>query len=131
MPSLPPSKFFPPAEAADANGLVGYGGVLSPEWLLDAYRHGIFPWPMGGEESPLGWWSLNPRAIFEIGSLYVSQFTGGNTDGVDRSMPTNRCVTPRDGPRTGHRMESEGRLYTESVSSLDGAVRPTTDRRRL
>ena len=73
MPPLPPSKFFPPAEAADANGLVGYGGELAPEWLLDAYRHGIFPWPMWGEEGPLGWWSLNPRAIFEMGSLYVSR----------------------------------------------------------
>jgi leucyl/phenylalanyl-tRNA--protein transferase len=76
MPTLPPSKFFPPAEAADANGLVGYGGELSPEWLLDAYRHGIFPWPMWGEDGPLGWWSLNPRAIFEMGSLYVSRRLG-------------------------------------------------------
>jgi leucyl/phenylalanyl-tRNA--protein transferase len=73
MPPLPPSKLFPPAESADVNGLVGYGGELCPEWLLDAYRHGIFPWPMFGEEGPLGWWSLDPRAIFEMGSLYVSR----------------------------------------------------------
>lgn len=73
MTLLPASKFFPPAESADADGLVGYGGDLNPEWLLDAYRHGIFPWPMWGDEGPLGWWSLDPRAIFEMGGLYISR----------------------------------------------------------
>ena len=38
-----PSEHFPPVEDADPEGLVGFGGSLSPEWLLDAYRHGIFP----------------------------------------------------------------------------------------
>src|SRR5665647_1620 len=40
---LPPSERFPPAELADPEGLVGFGGELSPEWLLDAYRPGYFP----------------------------------------------------------------------------------------
>jgi leucyl/phenylalanyl-tRNA--protein transferase len=73
MTHLPPSKYFPPAQSADEYGLVGYGGELTADWLLDAYRHGIFPWPMWGEEGPLGWWSLDPRAIFEIGSIRVSR----------------------------------------------------------
>jgi leucyl/phenylalanyl-tRNA---protein transferase len=73
MASLPRSQFFPPAESADRNGLVGVGGELSTEWLLDAYRHGIFPWPLWGDEEPLAWWSLDPRAIFEMGSLYISR----------------------------------------------------------
>lgn len=73
MTHLPPSKYFPPAESADASGLVGYGGELAPAWLLDAYRHGIFPWPMWGDEGPLGWWSLDPRAIFELGGMHVSR----------------------------------------------------------
>jgi leucyl/phenylalanyl-tRNA--protein transferase len=73
MSSLPPSHYFPPAESADANGLVGFGGELACEWLLDAYRHGIFPWPMWGDEEPLAWWSLDPRAIFEMGEMYVAR----------------------------------------------------------
>ena len=48
------------------------GGSLEPEWLLDAYRHGIFPWPMGDEELPL-WWSPDPRAIIEFDRLHVSR----------------------------------------------------------
>jgi leucyl/phenylalanyl-tRNA--protein transferase len=66
-----PSKFFPPPEAADEQGCLGIGGELNVEWLLDAYRHGIFPWPMGDLE--LAWWSPDPRAIFELGGLHVSR----------------------------------------------------------
>lgn len=70
---LPPSKFFPPAESADRHGLLGIGGRLSVEWLLDAYRHGIFPWPITGEEQVLAWWSLDPRAIFDLENFHVSR----------------------------------------------------------
>ena len=38
---------------------------------MDAYRHGIFPWPMPGH--PLAWWSPDPRAILEFDRLYVSK----------------------------------------------------------
>ena len=73
MPLLPPSKHFPPAEDADREGLVGLGGELSPEWLLDAYRHGIFPWPITDFEAPLAWWSPDPRALIEFDRLHVSR----------------------------------------------------------
>ena len=52
MNRLPPARFFPPAESATEDGLVGVGGELSPEWLLDAYGHGIFPWPVGEMRRP-------------------------------------------------------------------------------
>ncbi|MBN1589070.1 MAG: leucyl/phenylalanyl-tRNA--protein transferase [Pirellulales bacterium] len=73
MPQLPPSRFFPPADSADPDGLVAIGGRLSPEWLLDAYSHGIFPWPMGDRDEPMFWWSLDPRAIIELDGLHVSR----------------------------------------------------------
>jgi leucyl/phenylalanyl-tRNA--protein transferase len=73
MSQLRPSHLFPSAESADATGLVGFGGELTPEWLVDAYRHGIFPWPMWGDEEPLAWWSLDPRAIFQMGKMHVSR----------------------------------------------------------
>jgi len=55
------SGFLNP-ELADADGLVGVGGDLRPERILDAYRRGIFPF--FDDESPILWWSPDPRAIF-------------------------------------------------------------------
>jgi leucyl/phenylalanyl-tRNA--protein transferase len=71
MAQLSPSRFFPPAEAADADGLLGIGGRLSPDWLLDAYAHGIFPWPVTGGQDVLAWWSLDPRATIEFDRFHV------------------------------------------------------------
>jgi leucyl/phenylalanyl-tRNA--protein transferase len=73
MSLLPPSKRFPPAEDSDPEGLVGLGGELSPAWLLDAYRHGIFPWPITDFDAPLAWWSPDPRAVIEFDRFHVSR----------------------------------------------------------
>ncbi len=71
MSILPPSRFFPPAEHAGPDGLLGVGGKLSPDWLLDAYQHGIFPWPMGSQDDPIPWFSPDPRAIFPLDGVHV------------------------------------------------------------
>jgi len=67
LPLLPadPEARFPPAESAhgEPNGLLAMGGDLSPARLLNAYRHGIFPWFSEGE--PLLWWSPDPRMVFD------------------------------------------------------------------
>lgn len=57
---------FPaPANAmAEPNGLLAVGGDLSPNRLLDAYCHGIFPWY--GPDDPILWWSPDPRAVFQV-----------------------------------------------------------------
>jgi leucyl/phenylalanyl-tRNA--protein transferase len=55
----------------DELGLVGVGGDLGPARLLDAYRHGIFPWY--DDETPILWWSPDPRAVFELDGLHVSR----------------------------------------------------------
>lgn len=65
-------KFFPSPLNSTPDGLICVGGRLTPEWLLDAYRHGIFPWPVWDEE-PMAWWSLDPRAILEFEVLHVSR----------------------------------------------------------
>jgi len=72
MSEIPPSRFFPPIEAADPDGLIGFGGQLTPDWLLDAYCHGIFPWPMG-DDIPIPWWSPDPRAVIDLEGLHVSR----------------------------------------------------------
>jgi leucyl/phenylalanyl-tRNA---protein transferase len=71
MSLLSPSKYFPPAEEADPEGLVAFGGRLSPEWLLDAYSHGIFPWPITDFAAPIAWWSPDPRAVIEFDRFHV------------------------------------------------------------
>ncbi|HQU42068.1 MAG TPA: leucyl/phenylalanyl-tRNA--protein transferase [Pirellulales bacterium] len=63
------SHIFPPADAASPDGLIGIGGELSTEWLLDAYRHGIFPWPFS--DGQLAWWSPDPRAVIELDQFHV------------------------------------------------------------
>ncbi len=54
---------FPPVERAlrEPAGLLAAGGALSPDWLLAAYRQGIFPWYSAGE--PILWWSPDPRLV--------------------------------------------------------------------
>ncbi|MCC6421293.1 MAG: leucyl/phenylalanyl-tRNA--protein transferase [Gemmataceae bacterium] len=54
---------------ADAMGLVAVGGDLRPEWLLQAYRRGVFPWYAEGEA--VHWWSPDPRAILELDGFHV------------------------------------------------------------
>jgi leucyl/phenylalanyl-tRNA--protein transferase len=65
-------RFFPPPTATTPEGLLCVGGQLSPDWLLDAYRHGIFPWPMW-ENEPVAWWSPDPRAIVELDGHHISR----------------------------------------------------------
>ncbi|MEX0678436.1 MAG: leucyl/phenylalanyl-tRNA--protein transferase [Pirellulales bacterium] len=70
---LPKSKFFPPAELAEPEGVVLFGGRLTPDWLLDAYAHGIFPWPIFDGTDVVVWWSPDPRAVFELDKFHVSR----------------------------------------------------------
>lgn len=67
------TTLFPPVETAlvDPNGLLAMGGDLSPARLLDAYRHGIFPWFNPGE--PILWWSPDPRMVLEPGAVRVTR----------------------------------------------------------
>jgi len=70
---LPKSKFFPPAELAEPEGVVLFGGRLTSEWLLDAYAHGIFPWPIFDGTDIMVWWSPDPRAVIELDELRISR----------------------------------------------------------
>lgn len=63
--------FFPPADRANKDGLLAFGGDLSPRRLVVAYANGIFPWY--SEDEPLLWWSLDPRLIIRPGEMKVSK----------------------------------------------------------
>jgi leucyl/phenylalanyl-tRNA--protein transferase len=96
---------FPPVERAlkDPNGLLCAGGDLSMERLLEAYRHGVFPWYSGGE--PVLWWSPDPRMVLHCDELKVSRSLAksvrnkGYDVRVDTAFPDvlTGCAEPRKG----------------------------------
>lgn len=77
-----PSR-FPDARLADPDGVVAEGGDLEVDTLLDAYRHGIFPWPCPREEqassrgapemdlAELLWFSPEERFLLEFDRLRI------------------------------------------------------------
>ncbi|MBU1610408.1 MAG: leucyl/phenylalanyl-tRNA--protein transferase [Proteobacteria bacterium] len=62
---------FPDPEHADPDGLLAVGGDLTPERLISAYSTGVFPWY--AENSPILWWSTNPRLVLFPDQLHVSR----------------------------------------------------------
>ncbi len=72
IPWLDASTDFPPADRAlrEPNGLLAAGGDLSVPRLLNAYRHGIFPW--FNADDPLLWWSPDPRMVLVPGGFRIS-----------------------------------------------------------
>tara|TARA_B100001093_G_scaffold468045_1_gene487696 strand:+ start:359 stop:1072 length:714 start_codon:yes stop_codon:yes gene_type:complete len=64
---------FPEANQAleDPNGLLAAGGSLCKKTLLNAYNKGIFPW--FEDNSPILWWSPNPRCILQPGAFAPSK----------------------------------------------------------
>ena len=102
---LPDTSLFPPVETAlaDPNGLLAMGGDLSAERLLDAYRHGIFPWFNPGE--PILWWSPDPRMVLVPGAVRVTRSLAKRmrNAGFELRVDTafvevmRACAAPREG----------------------------------
>lgn len=67
-----PASPFPSVEAAlrEPDGLLAMGGDLCAIRLLNAYRHGIFPWSSRGQ--PILWWSPDPRMVFRSDGVKLS-----------------------------------------------------------
>lgn len=89
IPWLAAGQPFPPVRAALAqpNGLLAATRELSVDRLIDAYRHGIFPWYSDGE--PVLWWSPHPRMVLFTNEFRVSRSFGktlrraGRGDGIE------------------------------------------------
>jgi leucyl/phenylalanyl-tRNA---protein transferase len=99
-----PDSFPDPARALrDPNGLLAFGGDLSPQRLIAAYSRGIFPWYSEGD--PLLWWSPDPRCVFATDGVHVSrrlQRTLNNSEwtlSLDRAFARvmRECAAPRAG----------------------------------
>ena len=59
---------FPDPRSAGEDGLLCVGGDLQVETLVDAYSHGIFPWPQEG--LPLLWFSPRQRGILDFSDVH-------------------------------------------------------------
>ncbi len=68
-----PDQPFPPLHKAlvEPNGLIAVGGCLSTQRLLNAYRHGVFPWYNPSE--PILWWAPDPRLVMFPDQIKVSR----------------------------------------------------------
>lgn len=96
---------FPDVNLAlrEPDGLLAMGGDLSPGRLLDAYRHGIFPWYTEGQ--PILWWSPDPRAVLFPSRVKISRSLrktlkqGRYRITMDRAFRSvmEGCAEPRNG----------------------------------
>lgn len=80
---------FPRAEDAPADGLLMAGGDLSPERVLLGYSRGIFPWY--GEDSPILWWSPDPRCVLFTEKLHVNPRLRRSLQARDFTFSVDTC----------------------------------------
>jgi len=102
-PDKPP--YFPDTSRAleEPRGLLAAGGKLSVEWLLVAYRQGIFPW--FSESEPILWWSPAPRTVLLPENFHVSKSLNKLSRQDRYRLSWNQafetvirqCAAPRDG----------------------------------
>ncbi len=71
IPLLTKDLYFPNVSEANSDGILAYGGDLSSERLILAYKSGIFPW--FEEDQPILWWAPNPRMVLFLDELIVSK----------------------------------------------------------
>jgi leucyl/phenylalanyl-tRNA--protein transferase len=105
IPWLTPHQPFPPVQRAlhEPNGLLAAGADLSLHRLLDAYRHGIFPWYSEGE--PVLWWSPDPRMVLVPREIAISRSLRKRLRHGTYEIRTDTCFVdvmracaePRDG----------------------------------
>jgi leucyl/phenylalanyl-tRNA--protein transferase len=105
LPLLHHEISFPPVTQAlrSPNGLLAAGGDLSAARLMEAYRHGIFPWFSEGE--PILWWSPDPRMVLFPGEFKLSHSLrktlrkGNHEVRMDTAFEhvMRACAAPREG----------------------------------
>jgi leucyl/phenylalanyl-tRNA---protein transferase len=112
---------FPPADAADASGLLAVGGQLTPRRLMAGYRRGIFPWYADGQ--PVLWHSPNPRFVLPAGKLHVPR-------SLERTLRRGAFVVRADTAfdqvmeacATAHRPGQDGTWITAEMSAAYRAL---------
>jgi len=106
---------FPPADQAlySPPGLLAIGGDLHPQRLLEAYRHGIFPWFSEGE--PIAWWSPDPRCLFDTRHLQVPRRLLRTFRGKAWTLSMDRAFAEVIGACAQPRQDAEGTWITPAM----------------
>ena len=89
MHQLTDKIWFPNVNEALEDGLLAFGGDLSVERLLLAYKSGIFPW--FDNEAPILWWSPNPRFVLFPEKLKVSKSMKQILRNCDYTVTVNKA----------------------------------------
>jgi len=105
---------FPPADNANADGLLAVGGDLSPERLLLAYKSGIFPW--FNDDSLILWWSPDPRMVLFPHKIRISKSMRQILSGTRLTLTRNKCFKEvLEACAEIERMGQEGTWITNSM----------------
>ena len=72
LPAHPVSFPDPSSALSEPEGLLAAGGDLTPEWIVEAYALGIFPW-FERDDEPIFWWSPAERGVIAPGQMRVTR----------------------------------------------------------
>lgn len=113
-----PDSVFPDTQDAMAypRGLLAWGGELTPERLLEAYRRGIFPWYSEGQ--PVLWWTPSPRCLLYPDQVYVSKRTRRRLKGGEYEV---RLDTAFSAVVAGCALPASGRESTWITADMQAA----------
>ena len=68
-------SIFPLPTDTDDDGIVAFSTAINCEMLIDAYSHGIFPWPFGEGEDYIPWCSPVERGVLMIEDFHIPHGT--------------------------------------------------------
>ena len=68
-------SIFPLPTDTDDDGIVAFSTAINCEMLIDAYSHGIFPWPFGEGEDYIPWCSPVERGVLMIEDFQIPHGT--------------------------------------------------------
>lgn len=110
-----PQAAFPALENAltDPDGLLALGGDLSVPRLLNAYRHGVFPWYSEGQ--PIMWWSPDPRSILLPDDIKISRSLAKTMRKQPYKITINTCFTDVIRACAAPRNDGEGTWITDEM----------------
>ena len=129
---------FPSYDSTTKDGIIALGGDLSPERLIYAYQHGIFPWY--SENEPIVWYCPTKRMVLFPNDLKVSKsmksilnrkkFIITENEAFEEVIFQCKTVARKDGYGTWITNEMEKayiKLYKKGIAKSIEVWLPNTD----
>ena len=92
LPAYPVGFPSPERALSEPDGLLAAGGVLTSEWLIEAYARGIFPWFDSDDEHIL-WWCPSERAVLQPGCMKVRKSLAKRIRNAGFHVTFDQCFT--------------------------------------